>query len=485
MAFLASRFNQATLYAFRYILGYGFLIALLLFLVTVDIGNIPNGLSQAEMNQAAMSSTLHFSWNFGWVINGIYNFIQQISVEAFGLSRLSLIVPSLFFGAITIVVFTLTMRHWFRDSVAIVTTSIVATSVPFVSMLRSGTPDIMIPFWTMLLLFGAVRLLVKRDKAFGWKLLICLASVGLLSTPFGIYPLVITFGSALFHPHVRSRIRHIKRFRILLLAVIAAMGIAPIVIYLVNTPSSISTLVGVEEIKGFLAHPRQNVAMFYDLYLNVQKSGFSGTTLVPVFNIATLALMILGVLRSMRDRFTARSYVLLPWATLTLLTAIVAPTLGVLVFVPAALLIAIGIDTLIIEWYTLFPRNPYARVAGLIPLTILFIGISLGNISHYLNNHVYITNPFYTQSLQAIQHSLTVEGNHSVTLVTSPQDLAFYSILKKEHGLLKVTTTAPKTVTEPTFVIPNSNVTYAAIPSRILTSPYKDNSVTLRIYRPQ
>ena len=485
MAFGASRFNQATLYAFRYIVGYGFLIGLLLFIVTVDIGNIPNGLSQAEMSQAVSSNAIHFSWDFGWIINGIYNFIQQLAVEAFGLSRLSLIVPSLIFGTMTIVTFTLTIRHWFRESVAIVATAIVATSVPFVSMLRSGTPDIMVPFWTILLLYGAVRLLVKRDKAFGWKLLIVLASVGLLCTPYGIYPLVITFSSALFHPHVRSRVRHIKPHRIVLLVGVAAMGVAPLVIHLIMTPSSLSTLVGSEMIQGFFVHPRQNIAAFYDMYLHVQKSGFSGTILVPVFNIASLSLMVLGVLRSLKDRFTARSYVLLPWALLTLLTAIVAPTLNVLVLVPASLLIAIGIDTLIVEWYSLFPRNPYARVAGLIPLTILFIGISLGNISHDLNNYAYITNPFYTQSLQAIQSSLVIEGNHSVTLVTSPSELAFYSILKKEHGLLKVTTSAPKEVTEPVFVIPNSKVSYAAVPSRILTSEYKDNSVTLRIYRPQ
>ena len=447
MAFGASRFNQATLYAFRYFLGYGFLIGILLFIVTVDIGNVPNGLNGAEMSQAVTSSTLHFSWDFGWIINGSYNFLQQLSVEAFGLSRVSLILPSLIFGSITIVLFTLTMRQWFRDSVAIVTTAIVATSVPFISMLRSGTPDIMVPFWTMLLLYGAVRLLIKRERAFGLKLLIVFASVGLLSTPYGIYPFLITFGSAIFHPHVRSRIRHIKPYRIAILIGIIIVGITPLVIHLVLKPSSLISITGIDLVRNFFEHPRQNIALLYHTYFNFQVSGFAGTAVVPMYNVATVALIVLGVLRSLQDRFTARSYVLLPWTALTILTAIIEPTLSVLTFVPASLLLAIGIDTLVIEWYRLFPRNPYARVAGLVPLVI--------------------------------------EGNHSVTLVTSPNDIAFYNILKKEHSLLKVTTTAPTNITEPVFVIPTATTSFTVVPSRILTSQYKENSAILRIYRPQ
>lgn len=485
MVFRASWFHQATLYKFRYILGYGFVIALLFFVIVADVSNIPNGISSAEMKQAVSSSSLHFSLDFSWVVNLPYNFIQKVSVEAFGLSRLSLVLPSLIFGVATIVVFSLTMRHWFRHSVAVVATIIAGTSVPFISMLRSGQPDIMLPFWTILLLYGAVRLLVKRDHAFHWKLLIVAASLGLLYTPYGIYPLLAIFGSALFHPHVRSRLRHIKPYRLAILAGMFVLGLVPLIICLNAKHDMIPALTGSDLIRESLSHLRDNAAHVYDLYLNISKNGFSGTQVIPIFNLATLALALLGFLKSIRDRYTARSYVLLSWILVTVATTFFMPSVMALTFLPVLLLVAIGINALITEWYGLFPRNPYARVAGLIPLSVLFLGIATGNIAHYFNNHNHISNPYFSQSLPAIQSALVTEGNHAVILVTSPDEVAFYKLLQKEHHYLTVTQTLPQNTSVPTFVLPNAEETFALTPSRIVTSAIKDESATLRIYRPQ
>lgn len=484
MASISSVLQQATLYKFRYLLGYGFIIVLLLFIIGADAGNVPAGLSQAEMNQAVASTSMHVDFDMSWTINGIYNFIQKLSVEAFGLSRLSLILPSLIFGTATIALFSLTMRHWFRDSVAVVATVITMSSIPFITMLRSATPEIMLPFWTMLLLYGAVRLLVKRDRAFLWKLTIVLASIGLLYTPFGIYPLLTIFISAFFHPHVRSRFRHIKHIRLFFLAIIAAICLIPLGIYLAMHPSAIMTLTGFDSIRDEFSTMRQHLAQIYDMYGNVMKNGFNGTQIIPVFNLATIVLAVFGLLKCARDRYMARSYVLLSWAGVTAVTTLLMPTAVVLTFVPMSLLVAIGIDTLIVEWYRLFPRNPYARIAGLIPLTILFLGIGSGNISHYFNNYNHIENPYFTQSLPAIQEALTIEGNHAVRLVTTEQDLAFYSILKREHSYLTVTTELPAKADVPTFVMPNVSGTLTATPSRIVTSERANDAVVLRIYRP-
>lgn len=486
MALNSASLQHTTLYKFRHLIGYGFIIILLFFIIGGDPGNVPNGLSQAEMQQAVTSTSMHFSLDMAWTINAPYNFLQKLSVEAFGLSRLSLILPSLIFGVATIAIFALTMRHWFKDSVAVVATVITMSSVQFVTMLRSATPEIMLPFWTLLLLYAAVRLLVKRDKAFLWKLTIVIASVGLLYTPFGIFPLLTVFGSALFHPHVRSRLRHIRRTRLLLLAGIALIGLAPLGVYLTTHPAEIANLTGFNIIRDEFSTLRQHLSQIYDMYFNVVKNGFSGTQVIPIFNLATIALAILGFLKCARDRYMARSYVLLSWAGVTAVTALLMPNVVVLTFVPMSLLVAIGIDTLIVEWYRLFPRNPYARVAGLIPLTILFLAIGSGNISHYFNNHNHLPNPYFSQSLPAIQEALVIEGDHAVTLVTTADELPFYSILKKEHSYLVVTTELPEKATVPIFVTPGVDKTLAGVvPSRIVTSDRADNAVALRIYRPQ
>ncbi len=486
MSFRPSFIQQATLYKFRYLVGYGLIIVILFFIIGADIGNVPHGISQAEMNQAVTSTSMHFSLDMSWTINGGYNFLQKLSVEAFGLSRLSLVLPSLLLGVATIILFALTMRHWFKDSVAVVATIITMTSVQFISITRSATPDILLPFWTLLLLYAAVRLLVKRDKAFLWKLTIVIASIGLLYTPFGVYPLITIFVSAFFHPHVRSRFRHIKRLRLFLLGGIAALGLVPLGIYLVTHPSAIDTLTGFSLIRSEFNGLRHGFMAIYDFYLNVTASGFIGTQIVPIFNLATIALAALGLFKSIRDRYMARSYVLLAWITSTAVTAFLMPSVIALTFVPVMLLVAIGIDTLIVEWYRLFPRNPYARIAGLVPLTILFISIGSGNISHYFDTHDHVANPYFSQSLPAVQQQLAVEGDYPVRLVATEDEAPFYSILKNEHSYLDVATTLPSSLDIPTFVLPSTGKTFAGkTPSRIITSDRGEDAVTLRIYRPQ
>ncbi len=45
---------------------------------------------------------------------------------------------------------------------------------------------------------------------------------------------------------------------------------------------------------------------------------------------------------------------------------LINPIFTSVTFVPIVLLLAAGLTSLIGYWYRLFPRNPYARVAGLI-----------------------------------------------------------------------------------------------------------------------
>lgn len=485
MAFKNSWLKQATLYKFRYLIGYGFIIVLLLFIILADIGNIPYGLSEPEMQQAVTSTSLSLSYDMSWTINGVYNYLQKTSVDIFGLSRVSLIVPSLIFGIATVILFALTMRHWFKDSVAVVATTITMSSVLFISLLRNATPDIMLPFWTILLIFATAKLLAKREDDLRWRLVVVFAIAGLLYTPLGIYPLVAVIGSSLFHPHVRSHLKRTKRSKIVTLTSAVAVLLTPLLILLINHPDQLAHLSGLTLVDGQMPSLRHNLGVIYDIYLNVTKSGFSTTQVVPVFNIATIMLALLGFIKCVQDRYTARSYMLFTWIGITILTTLLAPMIVALTFLPMALLVAIGIDTLITDWYRLFPKNPYARIAGLIPLTILFIGISSGNISHYFNAHRHIANPFFSQSLPAIQNILTIEGNHAVTLITAKQDVEFYSILKQRHNHLTVTAQTPKQHKTPTIVLSNAQNDFSTPPYRIITSDRTDNPVLLRIYRPQ
>ncbi len=476
--------KQVTLYKFRYILGYSILAFILILIVTLDIRSLPNGVNAAEMQSAVASNAFWPNLSFDWIINWPYLLLQKISLFVFGVSRLSLVLPSLLIGCATMILFAMTLHQWFRSTVAVIATSVAVTSIPFITLTRSATPDVMLSFWTILLLFGAVRLLIKHDRPFLWKFVIVIAAVGLLYTPLGIYPLVSFLIGGLLHPHVRSRLRRMRKHRVIILSIFTVLAITPLVIRLIIEPSDISTLTGAAVFREALAHPLDNVRVLYEMYINVTQNSFLGGILIPIFNVTSILVMLLGLFRSIKDRHTARSYVMLSWAAVTALVILFDPTTLSLVLMPSMLLLAIGIQTLVTDWYDLFPLNPYARIAGLVPLSVLFIGIALGNLTHYFYTYRYVANPTYNVSLSAIKTTLNNAKGSKITLISDTPSLEFYKLLTKKYPALTITTDTTTPVSQPTMVVPQVTVPYTQHPSRILTSEQRDNSVVLRVYRP-
>lgn len=484
MAFRRPSFiQQATLYKFRFILGYGLVLAFLVIILTIDIRILPEGISLKGMNTVVASMHASPSTSLDWVINAPYHLLQQLSVTFFGLERLWIVLPSLVFGVLTMILFLLMMRQWFSESVALITTLIALTSGPFITMVRSATPDIMLPFWTVLLLYAAVKVLVKQERAFVWKVLVVLASIGLVYTPFGLYPLLAFSLAGSLHPHVRSRIRRIKLHRKLILLGILLVGITPLILHCIGNPEALVTLIGLDIFRASLANFPATLQVLYVSFINFMHSGFVGANIAPAFNIASICLMLLGFLRCLKDWHTTRSYALLIWAGISLPVIVLAPYEQQTILMLAMLFLAIGCETLIVEWYKLFPRNPYARIAGLVPLSILFVTIAVTSVTHYFNNHRYLESPTYRPSLAAIRQTLDAEPDKPLLLVTDEPTTAFYGLLQREYDQLSITSIAPKKLEKKTAVTPEVTANLGK-PTTILTSALRSNGVVLRIYTP-
>lgn len=477
--------RRISLYRFRYIFGYIAIFALMIAVLSIDISSLPSGISDAEMRTAVGSSHFGSVERLDWIINAPYHFVQQISITSLGLSRLSLVLPSLLFGAATLFIFMQTMRFWFKRSIAVTATIVAVSNTAFITMARSGTPDIMLSFWTILLLLAAVKLLIVKKNALIWKVLIMLSSVGLLFTPFGIYPLAIFVISGLFHPHIRSRIRKIKRLNLILLALAATAIASPLVLLAIKSPEGLVTLSGIREMAAGASQPLNNLRTLFDYYANVLHGRLEYTTILPTFGIATLFLALLGFLRTIKDRYTARSYALLAWIGVTVVVIGLVPTLQSFILMPVLLLLTIGIDTLINDWYKLFPKNPYARIAGLIPLMVLFATVAMTNITHYFYTFRYNTPSSYDQSLPAIKQELSKHKDRPTFLVTTEKKADFFALVQKEYPRVSVVTTARSGLEHPTLVTPGASVPYSMPPSHIYTTYTQDSSAILRVYNPR
>jgi hypothetical protein len=156
------------------------------------------------------------------------------------------------------------------------------------------------------------------------------------------------------------------------------------------------------------------------------------------------------------------------------------PNLYPILFTPFTILIATGLESTINKWYGLFPKNPYARGFGLLPISILTVLIIIGNVSfffygsHYIPAIATINNPDLTLVRQELSENtvLYVENDE--------KNLAFYKILEHEQGISVVDSLPDR--------LDSNLISFTKITSKdlkldqIITSHHYQNSNRLYIY---
>ena len=90
----------------------------------------------------------------------------------------------------------------------------------------------------------------------------------------------------------------------------------------------------------------------------------------PAYAMPLTAIALLGFCRLAATHYTARSYVTILMSLVMVPLALLNYNNQYVIFVLMVIAVATGFDFLIRYWYRLFPCNPYARVAGLLPLKI-------------------------------------------------------------------------------------------------------------------
>lgn len=482
--------KEVLLYRYRFALGYllyGLFVIILLF---TGIGDIPRGLTMNEMKTVVTSAAFRpADISDVSLVDAPYHIVQNASIHFLGLSEFSIKLPSVIFGLIAAVALVVMLSRWFQPRIAVITGIIAVTTTPFLVMGRLGLPLIMMTFWLSIILLSATRILHSNRHRFFWKLLLA-ASVGLsLYTPLMIYPLIALLVAGLLHPHVRYVISTMRRRRLIAALALLLVAIAPLIWSVYRFPDTLSQLAGLPDNLA-----RISLRQIADNIIYVAKSTVrigtpvAGELITPMFGIVTLVILLLGLLKTLQEWYSARSYMIGLWLLLLVPVIIVNPYYLPAVYIPSVLLLAIGVETLIRSWYRLFPRNPYARIAGLIPLTILIATIALTNTGRYFYGYVYApdTGSFQTE-LAATQKALKLAAlkNQPVVIITTPQKRPFYELLSRQRHDLKVTDVP---AVYPAVIMHQQAYARAATiygrqqPYYLYTNPFRDQGLDVRVY---
>jgi hypothetical protein len=440
---MGKQMTDYLLYRWRYALGYSLIGLTVVGLLIIAGLFIPGGLSQAEMQSvvASNASSLSFSsFQPDSVINLPYHLLQHASVGIFGVSDISIKLPSLILGFLSVVGMFILLRMWFKENVAVLTAVIVITTGQFLFVAQSGTPSIVYLFYSVWLLVSAMMISRGAKHSILWKVSLFAIAALSIYTPLSPYILIALASAIVLHPHLRYLVRRLSKAKLFIGLFVALVIVAPLAYAIIRQPSVALILFGIPTAQPDLV---QNMLQLLRQYFDFI-SPSSGEVMTPVYGLGSVILIMLGIVQLVTTKYTARSYIVTAWAVLLAPVLIINPGYISITFVPVMLLIAMGISMLLTSWYRLFPRNPYARFAGLLPLTVLIGGLVLSGVARYMYGYAYDpqTAGNFTHDLQMVNEQLSKPNRGTTEIITSKDEEPFYKIIAKHKTNVTVSSDA-------------------------------------------
>lgn len=430
------------IYRWRYPLGYAlFFIAIVTFLVIAGLF-IPGGLSSYEIKSALVSDGLNphllFSLEPQELLYLPYRLFQAASIAMFGFNEFAIKLPSIILAAFSALGLLALLGMWFQKNVAIIGSIMAISMGQFMLVAQSGHAGITYIFWSVSILLTA-SLIVRRGKFAPLWIIIAFILSGLsLYMPLNIYVILALILTAIVHPHARHIVmREVSKAALIVGSILFLLLITPLVIGIIHDTQLLFDLLGIPSSwPAILENGRQ---IFH------QYAGFyrprNGLILQPVYSMGSLLLILLGLYQMFTAKYTTKSYIISFWLILLLPFVLLNPSTISVTFVPVALLLTQGIDYLIRSWYRLFPRNPYARVFGLVPLAVLVVGITVSNVDRYAYGFHYNEAAYvdYTYDLKILSNQLrTLPPNQQVTLLTTAAERPMYQAYAQHERIVLV-----------------------------------------------
>ncbi len=429
--------NRATLtdiflYRYRYSLSYVAMGLLLVGLLFVAGFLIPGGLSDSEVLSATKSGNLSLGVFIGNQVDNIahlpYRLMQYASIHTFGLSAWTVKLPSLIIALLSIFLFYRVLRLWFRANVAVITTVILMTSSMFLLQAQLGTAGIMYLFWGALLLYSTSAMAHSTRFNSLWLIVTAVVAGLAMYSPFAVYIIVPLITAALIHPHARFIVFRQPLWALASSLLLFILAITPLAIAAINDTSVLVRLAAGSDVADGTFTLMGNLAQlsqYIDFYTN-----HSGRILQPAYGLGLILLAIVGLVHLISRKYTAKSYIMTVWLLLTAPILFLNPDAASVSLLPVMLLVAFGIDLLIRYWYRMFPLNPYARVAGLFPLAILVIGLSVSSLDRFVYGYRYNTDAAaaYSNDLRLIDRYASSTEDDKIQLVVPENQKSFYEL---------------------------------------------------------
>ena len=367
----------------------------------------------------------------GNVVDLPYIVLQKTSLHIFGLNLLSIKLPSIIIAVATAFFIILLLNRWFKNDVAIIASILTTLSTAFLFLATSGTPAIMYIFWLALILWSGSKI-VGNEHVNPLLVMLFFASIGLsLYTPQLILVAIVIAIAGITHPHLRFTLKQLKKWQLIISIIVFGIIVTPLVVGIIKQPENIQALCFMKDFSfsKFIHNISSAFAPFFSFSLV-----YNSVYLAPLFGLATVALVVIGVLASVGKMFMSRNTIVSLLVIFAIIISGLNPAIAISIIIPVAILSAAGVESIIEKWYSLFPENPYAHLFGIIPLVIVMGMIIISGLAHFIFGYHYAPRVAenFNNDLTIIQENVS----RDTKLIIAPEDdnYHFYKLLAKYDG---------------------------------------------------
>ena len=421
--------SKLFLYRYRFIIGYVILGAAFIALLFILPFFSQYGLSDSEMESATSSFELEADAPLmGDLVNLPYRLLQKFSILLFGLTPYAIKLPSIIIGLFLGLLLILLLNRWFKSNVSLIASCLIVLSTPFLFLAGSGTPLIMIVFWPTLLLWLGSKIQGEKRPKPSYCLLFALALLFAIFTPYMIYFAVFCVVFVILQPHLRFVVKSLPKLPLILVGLVTIAGITALIMNIANHPQTLMELLFARDYD--IAEFGNNLMAGFSPLL-AWSTTLESVFLTPLVSLPTFALVLIGLFSTTKGFFASRNSIASLLIVFTVIITGFNPTSIVFIILPLSILAAHGLKYILEKWYGLFPENPYARIAAVLPLTILFLVMVVPGLLQYIYGYRYNPNVAtqFNYDLPIIRDNL----NDEVLLAKDHYD--FYKILEESTNI--------------------------------------------------
>jgi hypothetical protein len=303
---------------------------------------------------------------------------------------------SALFGVGLVILFYFLVRHWFSPLIGWLTSVMMITAVLFLQYSRLAVPDILLPLALLGLLASAWWVYKsKRPK-------IALPVSALIVCSALYVPGMIWFTLLAFVAQRRHIATIIKRLSVpsLLAFIVAGIALmAPLGRAIYLNPSLLYDVLAIPVRFDPQVLIRDFIFVPSSLILQTPENPVFNLGRLPYLDIVTIALCILGTYAySLRFKL-GRTRTLIASSLIAWLLIAFSNTVHIVLVLPLIYLtVAGGILFLLQQWYSVFPKNPIARSAGMLLLIVVLSMSVLYNYTRYFSG--WIGSPITEETFQ-------------------------------------------------------------------------------------